>query len=258
MCNALVSVITPSYNCSSYIEKTILSVLNQTYKNWEMLITDDCSQDNSVDIIKKYAEKDARIKLFQLAVNSGAGVARNKSIEHAQGKYIAFLDSDDMWTPDKLEKQIAFMEDKQCALSYTSYMTIDENDKLIGLVLAPNCHTFAQNKRDDKVGFSTAIYNQEKLGKIYMPTIRKRQDWGLIMTILHECKISYGIKQPLAYYRKGHASLSKNKSSLVKYNVAAYKAVLGWGMIRAYLFFLFIYMPCNISKKLFNLLINSY
>lgn len=254
----LVSIITPSYNCSEFIEKTIKSVQNQTYKNWEMLITDDCSTDNSVEIIKAFAFKDPRIKLFQLEKNSGAGVARNKSIEHAQGKYIAFLDSDDKWMPEKLEKQIAFMQEKQCGLSYTSMINIDEHDNEIGIEVAPKRHTLSQNKRDDKVGFSTAVYDQEVVGKIFMPTIRKRQDWGLVLSVLKKCKVAYGIKQPLAYYRIGHDSLSKNKLALVKYNIAAYKSVLGWSSLRAHLFFSFVYLPSYLSKKLFLKMINNY
>ena len=254
----LVSIITPSYNCAEFIERTIDSVQKQSYTNWEMLITDDCSKDNSVEIIKLIAAKDPRIKLFQLEKNSGAGVARNKSIEHAQGRYIAFLDSDDMWMPEKLEKQIAFMQEKQCGLSYTSMINIDEHDNEIGIEVAPRRHTFGQNKRDDKVGFSTAIYDQEMVGKIFMPTIRKRQDWGLVLSVLRKCKVAYGLKQPLAYYRVGHESLSKNKMALIKYNIAAYRTVLGWSSLRAYLFFLFIYMPSYLSKKLFLKMINSY
>lgn len=254
----LVSIITPSYNCSEFIERTIGSVQKQTYTNWEMLITDDCSTDKSVEIIKQIAANDPRIKLFLLDKNSGAGVARNKSIEHAQGKYIAFLDSDDMWMPDKLEKQIAFMEEKQCALSYTSMINIDENDNELGIEVAPKKHTFNQNKRDDKVGFSTAIYNQEMVGKIFMPTIRKRQDWGLVLSVLKICKVAYGLKQPLAYYRMGHESLSKNKLALVKYNIAAYQTVLGWSSLRAYLFFFFIYLPSYLLKKIFLKMINNY
>lgn len=254
----LVSVITPSYNCSEFIERTIKSVQKQTYTNWEMLITDDRSMDDSVEIIKGIAAQDSRIKLFQLAKNSGAGVARNKSIEHAQGKYIAFLDSDDMWMPEKLEKQIAFMQEKQCGLSYTSMINIDEHDNEIGIEVAPRRHTFSQNKRDDKVGFSTAIYDQEMVGKIFMPTIRKRQDWGLVLSVLKKCKVAYGMKQPLAYYRMGHESLSKNKLALVKYNIAAYQTVLGWSSSRAYLFFFFVYLPSYLSKKVFLKMINNY
>lgn len=254
----LVSIITPSYNCAEFIERTVDSVQKQTYTNWEMLITDDCSKDNSVEVIRQIAAKDPRIKLFQLEKNSGAGVARNKSIEHAQGRYIAFLDSDDMWMPEKLEKQIAFMQEKQCGLSYTSMINIDEHDNEIGIEVAPRRHSFSQNMRDDKVGFSTAIYDQEMVGKIFMPTIRKRQDWGLVLSVLRKCKVAYGLKQPLAYYRVGHESLSKNKMALIKYNIAAYRTVLGWSSLRAYLFFLFIYMPSYLSKKLFLKMINSY
>lgn len=258
MNNDLVSVITPSYNCADFIEKTIASVQKQTYQNWEMLITDDCSIDNSVEIISKISESDPRVKLFVLSENFGAGVARNNSITHAQGKYIAFLDSDDMWMPEKLEKQIAFMKEKQCELSYTSYMTIDEHDKLTGIVLAPNRHTFSQNKCDDKVGFSTAIYDVDKLGKRFMPTIRKRQDWAFVMSILKDCKVSYGIKQPLGYYRKGQASLSKNKRSLVKYNIAAYQNILGWNYIHSWLYLWFIYVPTNLFKKFTMKMITRY
>lgn len=253
-----VSIIMPTYNCGKFIAESIESVLNQTYSNWELLITDDCSTDNTIEIIKEFVQKDFRVKLFQLDLNSGAGVARNNSIERAQGKYIAFLDSDDMWMPEKLEKQIAFMEKKQCALSYTSIINIDEDGNELGIEIAPKRHTFKQNKRDDKVGFSSAIYNQKLVGKIFMPTIRKRQDWGLVLLILRKCKVAYGLKQPLVYYRIGHESLSKNKLSLIKYNVAAYMTVLEWNALRAYLFFFFVYMPSYLIKKSFYKIVNSY
>jgi len=122
----LVSIITPSYNSSSFIAETIESILSQTYLNWELLITDDCSTDRSVEIIERYIQRDSRIKLFRLEKNCGAGVCRNRSISEAKGRFIAFCDSDDRWCPEKLEKQLAFMRGKDCALSYTSYMTCDE------------------------------------------------------------------------------------------------------------------------------------
>ena len=117
----LVSIITPSYNSSSFIAETIESILSQTYLNWELLITDDCSTDRSVEIIERYIQRDSRIKLFRLEKNCGAGVCRNRSISEAKGRFIAFCDSDDRWRPEKLEKQLAFMREKDCALSYTSY-----------------------------------------------------------------------------------------------------------------------------------------
>lgn len=131
----LVSIITPSYDCADFIGETIDSILSQTYTNWELLITDDCSTDKSRDIIREYADNDSRIKLLKLEKNSGAGVARNNSIKEAKGRFIAFCDSDDRWFPDKLEKQLAFMAAKDCQMSHTSYLTCDEVDKITGIVV---------------------------------------------------------------------------------------------------------------------------
>ena len=250
----LVSIITPAYNCADFIAKTIESVRAQTYNNWELLITDDCSTDGTRDIVARYIEEDSRIHYFCLAENSGAGVARNNSIEKATGRYLAFIDSDDMWMPHKLETQLAFMEEMNCAVSGTSYLTIDEADKVTGIVVAPRKHTFWQNKCDDKIGFSTCMYDTAKIGKQYMPHLRKRQDWGLKMKLLSICKVAYEIKEPLGYYRKGHDSLSKNKYSLIKYHYAAYMEVLGWGFAKAFLFFWMIYLPSNLIKKVEKLI----
>ena len=129
--NNLVSIITPSYNSSKYIRETIKSVLSQSYSNWEMIIIDDCSIDNSIEIIKGYSEKDNRIKLIRMTKNSGPAIARNKGIEMAKGKYIAFLDADDLWLPQKIEKQIQFMKEKNLTVTYSSYHTIDENNRYI-------------------------------------------------------------------------------------------------------------------------------
>lgn len=254
----LVSIITPSYNSEAFIERTIASVQKQTYTNWELLITDDCSKDNTVKLIKEIVLKDSRVKLFQLDINSGAGIARNNSIEHASGKYIAFLDSDDMWMPEKLEQQITFMENKGAALSYTSYMVVDEVDDVVGMVLAPHKYTHRMSLKDNKIGFSSCIYNKDICGKIFMPTIRKRQDWGLIMTILQKIKIAYGMKQPLVYYRKGQNSLSSNKFSLIKYNIQVYQVVLGWGYFRALLQMFFVFFPSYFYKNVINRIVNKY
>lgn len=249
MSNPIVSIITATYNSESFVSRTIRSVQEQTMQDWEMLITDDCSKDGTVALLKEQAEMDSRIKYFVLDKNSGAGVARNNSIEHASGRYIAILDGDDMWAPTKLEKQIAFMREKDCAMSYTSYLTCDEEDHVNGIVVCPKRHTLSDSKRDNKPGFSTVMYDTEKVGKVFMPTIRKRQDWGLNMTLLKQCGVAYGMIEPLAYYRRGQESLSKNKKSLVKYNVAVYQVVLGWSRFKATLWFLFVYMPCWTWKR---------
>ena len=247
----LVSVITPSYNCEEFIEDTIQSIQAQTYHNWELIITDDCSLDSSCAIIQDYAKNDHRIKLLRLDKNSGAGVARNKSIEEAKGRFIAFCDSDDRWYPEKLEKQLKYMVEKECAMCHTSYMTCEENDKITGIVVCRKKETLKSMCRDDKMGFLTVIYDTSKTGKIYMPLMRKRQDWALKLEVLKVCKESYGMKEPLAYYRRHQGSISSNKRSLIKYNIAVYKEVLGWSKLRASLYFYFVFMPTHIKKLLF-------
>lgn len=248
--NRLVSIITPSFNCADYIGQTIESILAQTYPEWELLVTDDCSTDNSRDIIRGYADCDKRIRLFELDKNSGAGVARNNSIKEAKGRYIAFCDSDDRWYPDKLQKQLAFMAEKDCAFSYTSYMTCDENGENQGIVVCRRRETLSSMQRDDKIGCLTAMYDTEKVGKVYMPELRKRQDWALKLKVLLKCRFALGMKEPLAIYRERRQSLSRKKTDLVKYNLLVYREILGWSSIRAYLFFGIIFMPHYILKKL--------
>ena len=132
MIEGLVSVIVPAYNCEKFIGETIASVLAQTYQNWEMIIVDDCSSDNTREIILDSAKKDSRIKYYFLQNNSGAAVARNTAMEQAEGEYMAFLDSDDVWLPEKLEKQLNFMRDNNVAFSATSYELIDEKSRPLG------------------------------------------------------------------------------------------------------------------------------
>lgn len=253
----LVSIITPSYNCSDYIGETIKSIQSQTYTNWELLITDDCSSDDSIKVIMSYANTDPRIKLNILKKNSGAGVARNTSIEASKGRYIAFCDSDDRWYPDKLEKQLNYMNMKGCAMSHTSYMTCDENDRITGIVICRKKESLRSMCKDDKMGFLTVIYDTEKVGKIFMPELRKRQDWALKLKILKICEKAYGMKEPLAYYRKRSNSISSNKRSLIKYNIAVYQEILGWSKIKSNLFFYFIFMPTHLTKLLFLKYLNK-
>lgn len=246
----LVSIITPSYNSGAFIGETIKCIQAQTYKNWELLITDDCSTDNSRQIIMEYVDKDPRIKLFELKKNSGAGIARNNSIKEAKGRYLAFCDSDDRWYPDKLEKQLQFMEEKNCGMSYTSYMTCNEDGVATGIVVCRNKETLSSLKRDDKIGCLTVIYDTKIVGKVFMPTIRKRQDWAMKLKVMQLCKEAFGIKEPLALYRVRDNSISRNKLSLVKYNIAVYQEVFGWSLLRSTLFFIFSFMPSYFLKRL--------
>lgn len=225
MNNDLVSIITPSYNSAHFITKTIESVIEQTYQEWEIIIVDDCSTDNSIDIVKEYQTKDSRVKLIQLARNSGPAVARNKAIEEARGRYIAFLDSDDIWFSQKLEKQIPFMKEKDAVLSYTSYQKIEEDGTPRGTVKVPVSVNYKKMLNSNYIPCSTAVLDSYKLGKVLMPNILKRQDYGLWLKILKMGHIAYGINEPLAYYRVRRCSVSSNKLIAAKYQWKVYREV---------------------------------
>ncbi len=222
----LISIITPSYNCAVYIAETIESVLKQTYSNWEMIITDDCSTDNSRDVIKGFTLQDQRIKLVVQNENQGAAMARNKSIELAQGEYIAFLDSDDLWSTDKLEKQLKFMQDKDVVFSYTSYEQIDEKgNKLNKKIKAPKKVGYNGVLLSCPIGNSTVMYNASKTGKFFVPNIRKRNDDALWLKMLKVIPYAHGLDEVLMYYRIRSNSLSRNKMELVKYHWYLYREI---------------------------------
>ena len=250
MAQELVSVIMPSFNSGKHLTDSIDSILNQTYHDIELLITDDHSDDQeTLNMLSKYAQQDERVDVVFLDSNHGPGYARNKSIERARGRYIAFCDSDDRWMPEKLERQIAFMQEKQCALCYTSYITCDAENRETGIVIAPRSLTFNQLKRDNKIGCLTAVYDTQLLGKkYYMPAIRKRQDWGMFLSILKDCGKAYGIQEPLAYYKRLKGSVSRNKLGLIKYNILIYQKVLGYSKLKSFLYFYGLFSPTHAIK----------
>lgn len=226
MKEGLVSIVTPLYNSEKYIEETILSVLAQTYENWEMLIIDDCSIDNGPNIVKKYIEQDERIKYLKLEKNSGAAVSRNKAIELAEGEYIAFLDSDDLWKKEKLEKQVKFMKENNYAISFTEYEEIDENSKKLNILIkSPKKPvTYRRYLLTNPIGCLTGVYSVKKLGKVYMPNLRKRQDTGFWLNILKKDK-AYSLKENLALYRINSSSLSFKKTDLFRYHWYLYREI---------------------------------
>lgn len=253
MQSELVSVIMPTYNSGRFLAESIESVLAQTYSNFELLITDDCSNDEKTrDIIRHYADMDSRIRVFFFDVNQGPGASRNKCIEMARGRYIAFCDSDDRWVKEKLERQVSFIQEHGYCLVFSSYWQCDENGSTTGIVLAPESVTLTDMKHDNKIGCLTAIYDTARFGKYYMPTIRKRQDWALFLTILKDCKEAYAITEPLAYYRISKGSVSKNKFELVKYNANIYKQVFGYSTIASYAYLFFVFMPAYSVKVIGN------
>lgn len=257
--NNMVSIITPTYNAERTIAMCIESVQGQTYADWELLITDDCSQDGTVDIVRKYALSDSRIRLFCLESNGGAGMARNNSIREARGRYIAFLDADDRWLSTKLERQLSFMRQNGVAVCYSSYVTCDAEGRVNGIVPCPKRVTYSNILSDDRMGCLTLIYDAEALGKTYMPLMRRRQDWALKILLLQKARLAQGVPETLAVYRVSSGSLSNGgKMSLVRYNVAVYRQVLHYSALRAWLTFLFRFLPHYFYKRLVLRLINSY
>lgn len=233
----MVSIITPSYNCANYIIETINSVCSQKFAEWEMIIVDDCSSDNSVAVIKSHTEKDSRIKLIQLTENSGAAVARNTAIEAAQGRYIAFLDSDDLWLPDKLEKQLAFMQVNDYPFSYSAYNKIDENGNVFGHIGVPDKVSYSDLLKTCSIGCLTAMYDTKYFGKVNMPLIRKRQDFGLWLKLLKTTGYAYGLNETLAQYRVRADSISSNKANAARFTWRLYRDVEGLGLIKASYYF---------------------
>jgi teichuronic acid biosynthesis glycosyltransferase TuaG len=228
MTEKLVSIITPSYNSEEYIAYTIKSIQKQSYTNWELLITDDCSDDSTVQIITSFIKNDKRIKLFHLNQNSGSGVSRNNSLNHAKGKFIAFCDSDDLWLPNKLEKQILFMLKNDLQFTYSSYKVCNEKGLIVRNVICPTKISSRKMLNNNYVGCLTAVYDSEQLGKIYMSKIRNRQDWVLWIKILKICGPTIGLTQPLAIYRDRSSSISSNKLKQLKYNYNVYRYELGY------------------------------
>ncbi len=241
----LVSIITPNYNCKKYIASTIESVICQTYPYWEMIIVDDCSNDGSVEIIEKYIIKDNRIKLIKFKNNFGPAIARNTAIKEAKGRYIAFLDSDDLWYPEKLEKQIKYMNDKKCALSYSYYDVIDENNNRTNQIYKPKDKlSYCDLLKTCSIGCLTSIYDTKIVRKEYMPIIKKRQDYGLWLKILKKIDYAYCIKEVLATYRIRKGSISSNKLELIKYNWKLFREHEKLSIIKS-----FYYLNWNIIIK---------
>lgn len=232
----LVSVIMPTYNCAKYIEESIHSVINQTVKDWELQIIDDCSTDNTADIIKPFLNQYSNIHYYRLPKNGGPAVARTVGIKRATGKYIAFLDSDDLWNKDKLEKQISFMEQSGALFSCTGYSQMSEAGNPLNIALIPPKMINYQKciNLSNPIGNLTVIYNQDVLGKFEVPLIKKRNDFALWLQILKKTEYCYGMEEILGTYRLGRVgSVSHNKIAQARYHWQLYHDVEGHGVVRS-------------------------
>lgn len=225
--NPLVSIVMPAYDAAEYICDSIASVLQQTYPHWELLVIDDASHDSTHEAVEECRNGDERIKIHKLPTNQGAGFARNIGIKASRGELICFLDADDIWKPEKLEKQIAFMSQEKVDVCYASYELMNENGESIRrkIKALPEL-SFQKLLKANYVGNLTGIYNAGKIGKIYCPLIRKRQDWGLWLLAVKKAGGAKGIQEPLAKYRIRKNSISRNKFEMLQYNYSVYREVL--------------------------------
>lgn len=237
--NPLVSIVMPAHNVCAFLAESIQSIQTQTYSNWELLIIDDASGDNSFEVAQKFQRMDARIKPIQLPTNQGAGFARNIGIKASEGDYIAFLDADDIWLPIKLEKQLEFMQKHDLQVTYSSYELIDEQSQSLNLVIRA-LRELSPKKilRANYIGNLTGIYHSKRLGKLYCPPIRKRQDWALWIQAIRKAGGARGMEEVLAQYRVRKNSLSGNKWGMLKYNYKVYRKVLGYSGFRSRILFL--------------------
>ena len=198
----MVSIIIPAYNSARHISGTIESVLAQTYQDWEMLIVDDGSSDHTVPIVREYARQDPRIRLIPLYQHMGAAESRNTAIRTARGRYIAFLDSDDLWHPEKLQRQLNFMKRHNYAFSFTSYQRIKgKKPRMLNVIKAPHHVDYRRYLKNTIIGTLTVIIDRHKTGSFEMPNIRSSHDMALWCDILKRGFIAYGLSETLAYYR---------------------------------------------------------
>ena len=245
----LVSIIMPSYNCGKYVKDTINSVLAQSYEDWELLFIDDCSTDHTEEILKGF--NDPRIRFFKNEKNSGAAVSRNRALKEAQGRWIAFLDSDDLWTPNKLERQIKFMEDNGYAFSYTRYQEIDAESHSLGVeVSGPKRITKKGMYAYCWPGCLTIMYDVEKVGLIQIADIQKNNDYAIWLKVCAKVDC-YLLDQCLAFYRRGRSGSisSHGYSSLIKWHYKLFHEAEGMNCVSS-LLMTSVNLVCGAYKKI--------
>lgn len=250
--HGLVSIIMPNWNCETYVGETIHSVQSQSYQNWELIIIDDCSTDSSCDVIESFAEKDGRIKLLRNSKNLGAAESRNLGLREAKGKWIAFLDSDDLWLPNKLEKQLEFMDANGYDYSYTRYCEIDSHGDETGVMVAGP-------KRVSRLamfafcwpGCLTVMYNRDAIGLVQIADIKKNNDYAMWLQVCQKSDC-YLLDECLAKYRRGRiGSVSTNGySTLILWHYKLWHDAMLMNMVTS-LFWTTINIIFGLLKKLF-------
>jgi len=248
----LISIVCASYNSKNYITETINSVLNQDYKNWELLIIDDCSTDDTFQIVESKAKNDHRIKTFRNITNSGSGFSRNIGIKNAKGNYLTFIDSDDLWDSNFLSTSLNFQIVNGYCFSFASYRRLNEDlVEILSPFIVPEKVSYKDMLKTGSISCLTAFINIKQLGKNYMPQIRKRQDYVFFLSYLKQIDYAYGIKNVLASYRIRKNSISRNKFDAMKYIWIVYRDNEKLSLLNS-LFLMLIYSCNGLKKYYFN------
>lgn len=235
----LISIITPAFNAEKYIEDTIESVLAQTYQNWEMLIVDDCSVDNTVQMVEKYCAMDLRIKLIRHSKNQGVAATRNTALAQAKGAYIAFLDSDDMWLPMKLETQYSYMEKNDFAITYTAYQKyVSETNEKGKIIIVPAEMTQKTVLYNTAIACLTVMINREQVGDFQMPLLNHSEDQCTWRTILLRGYTAHGLNENLALYRISSNSMTAKKCSAAKRQWMVYRKYYDFSVVKSCVYFI--------------------
>lgn len=228
-----VSIITPCYNSSQFLKETINSVQNQTYKNWEWIITDDKSSDNSVEILKSI--NDSRIIVIEAEKNGGAGHARNLSLEKASGRFITFLDADDFWEPTFLEEMVSFMKKENAELAYSNYARCDENlNPTIGDFKADIPVTFGNLLKTCRLSLLSSMYDSKRVGKEFFPEGSKREDHVMWLNLLKKIPEGKPLPKTLAKYRMHASSVSRKKTNIMKDQYLVYKDFMKFSTLKSW------------------------
>ncbi len=233
----LVSIIVPVYNVENFIGQTMDCVVAQTYRNWELLLVEDCSTDSTASLIRQYMERagDPRIRLVSQPSNMGAARARNRGLMEAKGRFVSYLDADDLWEPEKLEKELAFMKEKDAAFAFTSYEFADETGKGMGKVVhVPETLTYKQALSNTTIFTTTVMFDLEKLKKeqLEMP-VMKSEDTALWFRVLRSGVTAYGLDKNLVKYRRAGKSLSSNKLEAIRRIWNLYRRAEGMNVINS-------------------------
>ncbi len=228
----LVSVVMPLHNAADRVMEGVRSVQGQSLADWELLVVDDASTDDSGARVEALAAEDARIRVLRLECNGGPAVARNAGIRAARGRYIAFLDSDDAWAPDKLARQVALME-RGVVFSFTAMERFDEQGRRLSAAGVPERVAYEELLKTNYVGCSTAMYDTRYFGKVEMPLIDRRQDYGLWLRLLKQAEFGHGLNEPLVRYTVRSGSVSSNKLTTAGYTWRVYRELEGFSRVRS-------------------------